>query len=133
MMRLHTLKMLSDLSGGGQAIQDNDVIQWANATVQGSGKASGIRSFRDSSLGNSLFLIDLMAAIEPRAVNWDMVTPGNTVEEQESNARLVINIARKVGCCVFLTWEDITEVKSKMLFVFIASIMYVAMSGVHER
>ena len=113
LMRLHTLKMLSDLGGGGK-ISDRDVLNWANQTVAGSGKSSSISSFNDSSIGTSVFLIDLMAAIEPRAVNWDVVTAGRTDEERESNARLVINIARKIGCCVFLTWEDVVEVKSKV-------------------
>ena len=65
----------------------------------------------------------LCAAVEPRAVNWEIVLEGATAEEKESNAKYVISVARKIGCCVFLTWEDITEVKSKMLMTFTAALM----------
>ena len=39
-----------------------------------------------------------------------------------NNSRYAISIARKIGSCVFLTPDDITEVKSKMIMTFVASL-----------
>lgn len=67
--------------------------------------------------------MDLLAAVEPRCINLAMVTPGASQHERELNAKYVISIARKLGCCIFLLWEDIVEVNAKMVLVFVASLM----------
>ena len=67
--------------------------------------------------------------INNRSINWELVTAGETEEEREGNAKYVISVARKLGCCVFLTWEDITEVKPKMIMTFVASVMHHALGG----
>lgn len=81
-----------------------------------------MRNFKDSSLRSGLFFLDLVNAIEPRAINWELVNNGNSPDDNMANARYAISIARKVGACVFLTPEDIIEVKSKMLLTFVASL-----------
>jgi len=43
-------------------------------------------------------------------------------EDLLSNAKYVISCARKIGAMVFLTPEDIVEVKSKMLLTLVASL-----------
>jgi hypothetical protein len=43
-------------------------------------------------------------------------------EAIENNAKYAISIARKLGACIFLTWEDIKEVKTKMLMTFVAGL-----------
>ena len=43
-------------------------------------------------------------------------------EAKENNAKYAISIARKLGATVFLVWEDIAEVKSKLLLTLLASI-----------
>jgi hypothetical protein len=67
--------------------------------------------------------VDLLAAVEPRCIDLAMVTAGGTPRERELNAKYVISIARKLGCCIFLLWEDVVEVNSKMVLVFVASLM----------
>lgn len=67
--------------------------------------------------------MDLLSAVEPRCINLVMVTPGGSVPEREMNAKYVISIARKLGCSIFLLWEDIVEVNAKMILVFVASLM----------
>lgn len=47
---------------------------------------------------------------------------GETDEDKVLNAKYAISNARKVGACVFLVPEDITEVNSKMLLTFTASL-----------
>lgn len=81
-----------------------------------------MRNFKDQSLKNGIFLLDLVNAIEARAVNWELVTQGESNDERLSNAKYAISTARKVGACVFLTPEDIIEVKSKMIMTFVSSL-----------
>ncbi len=79
-------------------------------------------NFKDKTLASGVFFLELVAAVEPRAINWDMVTTGETEEDKVLNARYAISSARKVGATVFLTHEDVLEVKSKMLLTFVASL-----------
>lgn len=81
-----------------------------------------MRNFKDKSLSTSIFYLELITAIEPQAIDWTVVTAGSTPEEQTLNAKYAISSARKLGACVFLTHEDVVEVKSKMLVTFIASV-----------
>ena len=41
--------------------------------------------------------MDLLSAVEPRAINPALVTPGETPEEKTGNAKYVISVARKIG------------------------------------
>lgn len=68
------------------------------------------------------FLIKLCASIEPRIVNWELVTKGETEEDRQLNAKYAISIAKKLGAVIFLVWDDIVEVNKKMLLIFIASL-----------
>jgi hypothetical protein len=45
-----------------------------------------------------------------------------TDEALENNAKYALSIARKLGASIFLVWEDIKEVKSKMLITFVAAL-----------
>ena len=86
-----------------------------------------VTSLKDTKLSNSMFFIQIMNAIEPRAINWDIVVKDKEEkEDKENNAKYAISIARKLGACVFLVWEDITEVKSRLLLTFLASLFDVA-------
>lgn len=124
LMRMYTLGVLAKLAAnqGITDITDDHVVNWANQKVAASGKSSSMKNFKDSSLKSGLFFLDLVNAIEPRAVNWELVTAGTTDDEKFSNSKYAISIARKIGACVFLTPEDIVEVKSKMLLTFVASL-----------
>ncbi|CAE7809702.1 FIM4, partial [Symbiodinium microadriaticum] len=124
LMRKYTLLVLAQLAShsGVTEVSEEQVINWANQKVASSGKTSTMRNFKDQSLKNGTFFLDLVNAIEPRAVNWELVTAGGTDEERMSNAKYSISIARKIGACVFLTPEDIVEVKSKMLMTFVSGL-----------
>lgn len=71
LMRSHTLQVIGNKS-------EDDLLSWANDLVVSTGKPK-IDSFRDKSLKNSLFFIQLEAAIEPRAINWDLVQQGKKI------------------------------------------------------
>lgn len=123
LMRANVINMLKQLSKGGKEVSDQDIINWANAKVSSSGRPSSIRSFQDPALRSSVFLIDLCYAVSNRAVNYDLVTPGESGEDAELNAKYVISVARKMGATIFLLWEDIVEIKPKMIMTLIAGLM----------
>jgi len=68
MMRLNIIQTLVSLSKGGREITDADLVQWANDTVKRGGKSTKMNSFKDSSLRNGIFLIDLLDGIRPGIV-----------------------------------------------------------------
>lgn len=53
----------------------------------------------------------------------DLACTGVTPEQREMNAKYIISIARKLGATIFVVWEDVVEVKPKIMFVLIASLM----------
>lgn len=65
-------------------------------------------------------MLQLCGAIEPRAVNWDIVLPGETEEDQTLNAKYVISVARKLGAVIFCVWEDIVNVNAKQMLIIVA-------------
>jgi len=123
LMRLHVITIIKSLSKGGKDITEEDMVRWANDSVKKAGKTSKMDSFKDSSLKNIHFFIDLLYSIRPKAVNYELVTPGVANEEGLQNAKYAISIARKLGCCIFCLPEDLVEVKSKMVLTFVGAIM----------
>jgi plastin-1 len=77
-------------------------------------------------LGNGVALLELLAAVEPRAVKADLITPGESEEDKILNAKYVLSVARKIGASVYCTWEDIIAVKPKVMLLLVAAIMQVA-------
>jgi len=123
MMRDHIIQTLKSLKNNDKDVTDADIINWANETVKRGNRTSSMSNFKDPSLKTGVFLIDLLNGIRPKTVNYDIVTPGNTEEEQQSNAKYAISIARKLGASIFLLPEDIIEVKPKMIMTFCGTLM----------
>ncbi len=67
LMRAHTLEVIGNKT-------EDDLISWANGVANYEVK---IANMRDKKMKDSLFLINIMNAIEPRAVNWDIIEKGN--------------------------------------------------------
>ncbi|KAL2247011.1 UNVERIFIED_CONTAM: Fimbrin-5 [Sesamum indicum] len=126
LMRFSMLQLLKNLRFHSQEkeITDADILNWANNKVKKSGRSSEMESFKDKSLSNGTFFLELLSAVEPRVVNWSLVTKGETDEDMKSNATYIISVARKLGCAIFLLPEDIMEVNQKMILTLTASIMY---------
>jgi len=122
-MRYFVLNFLKKMSKNGREITEQDIITWANNKVRAAGKSTSMESFKDKSLSDSLFIMDLLYACQPESVNYDLVTPGQTDEQKMMNAQYAVSCARKMGCAVFCLWEDIVEVKEKMMLTFFGSIM----------
>ncbi|WOK94133.1 hypothetical protein Cni_G02835 [Canna indica] len=125
LMRFNILKLLKNLRfhSQGKGITDADILNWANSKVKGSVRTSPMESFKDKSLSNGIFFLELLSAVKPRVVSWKIVTKGETDEEKKLNATYIISVARKLGCSVFLLPEDIIEVNPKMILTLTASIM----------
>ncbi|KAJ4981916.1 hypothetical protein NE237_032753 [Protea cynaroides] len=126
LMRFNMLQLLKNLRfhSQGKEMTDADILNWANNRVKRARRKSQMESFKDKSLSNGIFFLELLSAVEPRVVNWSLVTKGETDEDKKMNATYIISVARKLGCSVFLLPEDIMEVNQKMILTLTASIMY---------
>ncbi|XP_074310874.1 fimbrin-1-like [Silene latifolia] len=126
LMRCNMLQLLKNLRfySNAKEITDADILNWANLKVKSCGRRSRIESFRDKSISNGFFFLELLSAVEPRVVNWNLVTRGEKDDEKRLNATYIISVARKLGCSVFLLPEDIMEVNQKMILTLTASLMY---------
>ncbi|XP_057796697.1 fimbrin-5 [Salvia miltiorrhiza] len=126
LMRFSMLQLLKNLRlhSQGKEIGDADILNWANEKVKRSGRSSQMESFKDKNLATGRFFLELLSSVEPRVVNWALVTKGTTDEDKKSNATYIISVARKLGCSIFLLPEDIIEVNQKMMLTLTASIMY---------
>lgn len=126
LMRFNVLQLLKSLRSfsHGREISDIDILNWANQKVRSTGRKSRMESFKDKNLSSGLFFLELLSAVEPRVVNWNLVSKGETDDEKRLNATYIISVARKLGCSIFLLPDDIIEVNSKMILTLTASIMY---------
>ena len=126
LMRSHLVSFLASLRsarGGNHAASDAEIVSWANDAVAASGRPTRIRDLADRSLADSLFLIDLLAAVEPRCIDRSHVTDGASLEHKALNAKYAISSARKLGCSIFVVWEDLVDVRPKMVLSFVATLM----------
>lgn len=112
LMKLASLKMLEEV-GGGKKVEEKDVLAWANNKL-----GTEIKSFKDPSLADGVWLCNLCAAVSPRSVNKELITEGQSDEDKEQNSKYAISVARKIGAVVFLLWEDVVEVNNKQLMLF---------------
>lgn len=137
LMRQHIVETLKGLSShNGKEITDDDMIDWANDMIKkrsrGLVKIQPIKSFKDSSLKTGRYLLELLAAVNPSIVNFDLVTPGHCEEDAKSNAKYAISVARKMGASIFLLPEDIFSVQPKMLLTFIGTIMAIHLKQIEN-
>jgi len=124
MMRAHTLSILNKLAGGDGRISDNEIVEWTNKTLSGAGKSSSIQSFKDVTINTSQAIIDLIDAIKPGSIQYDVVISNpSTTADQLKNAKYAVSMGRKIGATIFALPEDIVEVKSKMVMTIFACLM----------
>jgi hypothetical protein len=68
-------------------------------------------------------LLDLIYAIEPRAIDEEIYRPGGSDEDNKMNAKYAIAAARKIGASIFCLWEDIVEMNPKMVLTFLGAVL----------
>ena len=134
LMREDTTRFLRTL-----AMDERDILCWANYRVRtgASTAASGgapsssadcsevlqVRRFADPALTSGVFMLQLLTAVGAECVNATAVLPGATPDECEANARYAISCAHKMGCRVFCAWEDLVQLRPKMVMCMLASVM----------
>jgi len=125
LMRSYTLDMLSNLpqSNKNGKVVESEIIKWANTKLREAGKESQIKGFQDQSISTGLPLIDLIDAIKPGSINYDLVLEAEEEEEKIANAKYGISMARRLGARVYALPEDIVEVKPKMVMTVFAVLM----------
>lgn len=118
LMREHILRTVYT---EGKRLTENEVVDWANRCAGNA--VSAIGSFRDPSLADSRFLLAILEHLRPGSINSELVQMEKSETAFRTNARYALTVARKLGATLFVMPDDITEVRSKMIFTFVASLM----------
>uniref|UniRef100_A0A8C9QWD2 Plastin-3 n=1 Tax=Scleropages formosus TaxID=113540 RepID=A0A8C9QWD2_SCLFO len=123
LMRRYTLNVLEDL-GDGQKVNDDIIVNWVNKTLSNAGKKTKITNFKDKEISSSLPVLDLIDAIQPGSISYDLVKTGRLSEDDKlENAKYAVSMARKIGARVYALPEDLVEVKPKMVMTVFACLM----------
>ncbi|XP_035999185.1 plastin-3-like [Fundulus heteroclitus] len=123
LMRRYTLNVLEEL-GDGEKVNDDIIVNWVNKTLAEAGKSTKISSFKDKEISSSLAVLELINAIQPGSVNFELVKTGSLSESDKlENAKYAVSMARKIGARVYALPEDLVEVKPKMVMTVFACLM----------
>jgi plastin-1 len=99
LMRMSITKTLTSLSGRGRPVTDQEILKWANTTVQKANPSSRpARSFKDPSLTTGLFFLDLLEALRPGIVDPSLVIAVNESGDYESR--------RQNGLSSCAVWQE---------------------------
>lgn len=123
LMRAYTLSVLTRLANTDNPIIDREIVQWVNTKLESAGKQSKIKGFMDESIAEGVVVLDLIDAIKPGSINYDLVQNGKTPEDNLANAKYAISMARRCGARVYALPEDIAERKPKMVMTLFACLM----------
>lgn len=85
LMRISINQTLASISRDGKGVTDQEIVRWANDKVKQGGKSSSMRSFKDPSLSNAVFFLDLLNAIKPGYVDYSLVNNGTSEEDKRQN------------------------------------------------
>ncbi|XP_005922080.1 plastin-3 [Haplochromis burtoni] len=123
LMRRYTLNVLEDL-GDGEKVNDDIIVRWVNKTLAEAGKSAKISSFKDKEISSSLAVLELIDAIQPGSIDYDLIKTGRLSDDDKlENAKYAISMARKIGARVYALPEDLVEVKPKMVMTVFACLM----------
>ena len=85
LMRLSINQTLASISKDGKGVTDLEMVKWANETVKKGGKSSTMRSFKDSSLSNGVFFLDLLNGVKPGIVDYSLINKETDEESKRMN------------------------------------------------
>ncbi|XP_056281674.1 plastin-1-like [Pseudoliparis swirei] len=126
LMRRYTVSVLSDV-GDGDKVGDQIILNWVNSTLRQNRKDTQLSSFKDKLISTSLPVIDLIDAIAPGTVRWDMVKRPQrgalNDADKLNNAKYAVSLARKIGARVYTQPEDLVQVNPKMVLTLFAALM----------
>jgi plastin-3 len=126
LMRSYTLSVLSSLnnqSTASNASVEQEIVKWVNTKLESAQKDSKIHSFQDSKIATAKPIIDLIDAIKPGVINYELLQEGGSYEEDLANAKYALSMARRIGARVYALPEDVVEVKHKMVMTVFACLM----------
>lgn len=123
LMRAYTLSVLTQLANSGSPIVEKEIVNWVNTRLQQHNKKSSLKSFQDQTIADGRVVIDLIDAIKPGTINYDLVKDSGSEEDNLANAKYLISMARKLGARIYALPEDIAEVKPKMVMTVFACLM----------
>uniref|UniRef100_A0AAR2LSL8 Plastin-2 n=1 Tax=Pygocentrus nattereri TaxID=42514 RepID=A0AAR2LSL8_PYGNA len=113
----------SEQSGTQHSYSEEEKVAWVNDTLTEAGKHT-ITGFKDGSISSSMPVLDLIDAIQPGSIRYDLIKAEDlTDEEKLNNAKYAISMARKIGARVYALPEDLVEVKPKMVMTVFACLM----------
>ncbi|OUC45072.1 hypothetical protein D917_02039, partial [Trichinella nativa] len=115
LMRAYTLTILANCTQSGSLATEKEILDWVNNRLKESGKTLSISGFQDSKISDAKVVIDLIDAIQPGVIQYDLIKSGVTFEEKMDNAKYAISTARKIGAKIYALPEDIVECKPKMV------------------
>uniref|UniRef100_A0A915HYJ5 Calponin-homology (CH) domain-containing protein n=1 Tax=Romanomermis culicivorax TaxID=13658 RepID=A0A915HYJ5_ROMCU len=128
LMRAYTLSILANCTATGQdngsrLATEQEILSWANKKLKQGSKSSSVSGFQDPKLSDAKIIVDLIDAIHPQAIDYNLVSSETAVESKLKNAKYAISTARKIGAKVYALPEDIVEVKPKMIMTVFACLM----------
>ena len=85
---------------------EREIISWVNERLEGSGKESRITSFQDSKISSALPVIDLIDAIKPGVINYELLQEGGNYEVRINIRSLNNNISQTYFSLLFAKSED---------------------------
>ncbi|CAD6250516.1 unnamed protein product [Miscanthus lutarioriparius] len=93
LMRTSILQLLKNLRSHSKEkeITDADILIWANNKVKESGKTSHIESFKDKTIADGVFFLELLSAVQSRVVDWNMVKKGRMV-----NPKMILTLTASI-------------------------------------
>ncbi|KAJ0113666.1 hypothetical protein Patl1_01894 [Pistacia atlantica] len=98
LMRFTMLQLLKNLRSHseGKEITDADILNWANNKVKKADRTSQMESFKDKNLSTGVFFLELLSAVEPRVVNWSLVTKGENDTIEKSSRLMLSTLQRRI-------------------------------------
>ena len=87
LMKAYTLSVLTKLSDpeSNHPIADREIIAWVNDKLKSQQKTSKINGFNDPVISNGVVVLDLVDAIKPGSVKYDLVKAGNTEQVRQTH------------------------------------------------
>lgn len=79
-MRAYTLSVLTQLAKTGSPMIEKEIVTWVNNKLQNANKSSTLKGFQDHALSDGRIVIDLIDAIKPGTINYDIVKEGGDAE-----------------------------------------------------
>jgi len=79
-MRAYTLSVLTQLAKTGSPMVEKEIVTWVNNKLRSANKPSTLKGFQDQALADGRIVVDLIDAIKPGTINYDIIKEGGDKE-----------------------------------------------------